>query len=744
MLIIIIMAVLTALGALGADRLKFLKDRPIAQGIWFGALAVIANTAGTDVAGLNIPVGLREAPVITAGFFFGPAAGLTAGVIAAVERALTPLWGTGTLYWHTSALITLIVAAYSAALSKWVFEGKRPPVVTAAVAAAFGEILHLALIFGLRFNHQAQALEIIYAGGIAMTSGTALAAGLSTFACGSWRGWRNNFYSTLTLAFVCFGAAFGTITVTAVQNAQKQTGSALKDAVRKLENDSDAQIGYMLHCNAVAIADNIHTTRRLSIEKMQQFAEDYDVDELNIIDREGNILATNNRKVLEYNRQRRRPGHLKLYFELLTGPRKFVKEKKFRLNRSDRETYTKYIGVPMPDGKAFLQLGYTWKRFEEQFESFFFPLLADAGFGETGYFLITDEAGRIKVSVRDYPKAVGRTLAELGFRPCDLEKPQGVMFYARISGAWCRCIRYDDIGKWRIYAVQPLAEYHAPAALTVIVAGLMLFAMCILFRLLILKFRRAQSKIDALREAEARRQEEDLALARRIQLSQLQDGIFETTAYRVNAVMTPAREVGGDFYDYFELTDGRLAVVIADVSGKGIPAAFFMMRAKAIVKSSIFRSLSPAEAAAIANQRLNHNNDAYMFVTVWMGIFDPQSGELEYVSAGHNPAMIKRVDGPAEWLETPRAMALAAFPNARYSARSVRLQPGDTLFLYTDGVTEAMNPDGQLFGAGRLMSAMTQSKPPLIPAIDAMLKEYMAGAAQADDITMITLENKKK
>ncbi|MBO4647067.1 MAG: hypothetical protein J5806_02805, partial [Lentisphaeria bacterium] len=292
MLIIIIMAVLTVLGALGADRLKFLKDRPIAQGIWFGALAVIANTAGTDVAGLNIPVGLREAPVITAGFFFGPAAGLTAGVIAAVERALTPLWGTGTLYWHTSALITLIVAAYSAALSKWVFEGKRPPVVTAAVAAAFGEILHLALIFGLRFNHQAQALEIIYAGGIAMTSGTALAAGLSSFACGSWRGWRNNFYSTLTLAFVCFGAAFGTITVTAVQNAQKQTGSALKDAVRKLENDSDAQIGYMLHCNAVAIADNIHTTRRLSIEKMQQFAEDYDVDELNIIDREGNILAT--------------------------------------------------------------------------------------------------------------------------------------------------------------------------------------------------------------------------------------------------------------------------------------------------------------------------------------------------------------------------------------------------------------------------------------------------------------------
>ena len=743
MLIIIIMAVLTALGALGADRLKFLKDRPIAQGIWFGALAVIANTAGTDVAGLNIPVGLREAPVLTAGFFFGPAAGLTAGVIAAVERALTPLWGVGLGHWQLSASITLLIAGYGAALSKWIFDDKRPPVVTAAVAAAFGAILHLSLDFRLGFSRQAQALEVIYAGVIPMTSGMALAAGLSAFACGSWRGWRNNFYSTLTLAFVCFGAAFGVITVTALQNARHLTDSALRDAVRKLENDSDTQIGYMLHCSAVTIADNIHTSRKLSIEKMQQLAEDYDVDELNIIDREGNILATNNREVLEFNRQPRRADHLKPYFELLNGTRKFVKEKQFRLNRSDRKTYTKYIGVPMPDGKAFLQLGYTWKRFEEQFESFFFPLLADAGFGETGYFLITDEAGRIKVSVRDYPKAVGRTLAELGFRPCDLEKPQGVMFYARINDAWCKCIRYEDVGKWKIYAVQPLAEYYAPAVEMVIVAGLLLFALCIIFRLLILKFRKAQRKIDALREAEVKRQEDDLALARRIQLSQLREGTCETSAYRVSAVMTPARMVGGDFYDYFEMPDGRLAVVIADVSGKGIPAAFFMMRAKSIIKSSLFHCASLADAAGMANRRLNQNNDAYMFVTAWMGIYDSQTGVLEYVSGGHNPAVIRRADGSTEWAEHPRAMALGAFPNAKYTGKTTRLQPGDTLILYTDGVTEAMDPAGSLYGADRLMSCVIQAAPPLIPAIEAKLKDFIGSAAQTDDITMLTLENRQ-
>ena len=247
-----------------------------------------------------------------------------------------------------------------------------------------------------------------------------------------------------------------------------------------------------------------------------------------------------------------------------------------------------------------------------------------------------------------------------------------------------------------------------------------------------------------MREAEARRQEEDLALARRIQLSQLREGIFETADYRVNAVMTPAREVGGDFYDYFELADGRLAIVIADVSGKGIPAAFFMIHAKAIIKSSIFRCASPAEAALMANQRLNHNNDAYMFVTVWMGIFDPQTGSLEYVSAGHNPALIKRADGSAEWAETPRAMALGAFPGAKYAGKTVSLQPGDTLFLYTDGVTEAMDPSGQLYGADRLISGITQAALPLIPAIEADLKAFIGSAAQTDDITMLTLENRKK
>ena len=145
----------------------------------------------------------------------------------------------------------------------------------------------------------------------------------------------------------------------------------------------------------------------------------------------------------------------------------------------------------------------------------------------------------------------------------------------------------------------------------------------------------------------------------------------------------------------------------------------------------------------MANQRLNHNNDAYMFVTAWIGIYDPQTGVLEYVSAGHNPALIKRADGSAEWVEHPRAMALGAFPQAKYTGKTAGLRPGDTLILYTDGVTEAMDPAGSLYGADRLMSCVSQAVPPVIPAVEADLKKYIDGAAQTDDITMITLERRE-
>jgi serine phosphatase RsbU (regulator of sigma subunit) len=732
---------LTVIFTFAAERRGYLKKRPVLLGLWFGIPAIAANFFVSDIAGLGVPVGLRDVPPLIAGFFFGPVAGIVAGVVSALGRVMMPLWGVGSAHWLRGAFVTLAVAGYAAALGKWVFDGKRPPVVTAAVAAAFGEVLHLSLDYCLGFHHLAHVLETIYAAAIPTIAGAAVTAGICAFICGSWRGWRNNFYSTLTLAFVCFGMALSVIASISLLNARKHTETALTEAVDRIEQQCDAQIGYMLHCNAVSIADYIGSTRRLSLGEMQKIADNYDVDELNVFDLDGRLVATNNRSVKAHNPVADRHGPLLPFFELLDGKRTFVKQP-FRPNRSDPKTITKYIGVRMPDGKAFLQLGYTWHRFEEEFDDFFFPMLADARFGENGYFLIVDEADRVVVPVRHHPQALGRTLGELGFRPRDLGIPAGGRFHARINGVWCRCLRYSNVGKWRLYAVLPLVEYHGPAVLDVFVSGFVLFAACLVFRLLILKFRRTQRKIDELRLAEEKRREADLDLASRIQLSQLRTDDPETAHYRVKARMTHAREVGGDFYDYYELADGRLVVTVADVSGKGVPAAFFMMKAKSTLKSCVFRADSVAEALNTANRRLHEHNDAFMFVTAWVGVFDPRNGVLEYVSAGHNPPFVRRADGRVERIDGRRSVALAAFGETRYSAAEMRLNPGDVLLLYTDGVTEAMTPAGELYGEERLAALLARARGEFIAEITSDIDEFSDGAPRADDVTILTLEIK--
>ena len=288
----------------------------------------------------------------------------------------------------------------------------------------------------------------------------------------------------------------------------------------------------------------------------------------------------------------------------------------------------------------------------------------------------------------------------------------------------------------------PLVEYHGPAVLDVFVSGFVLFAACIVFRLLILEFRRTQHKIDELREAEEKRREADLALASRIQLSQLRTDDPETAHYRIRAKMTHAKEVGGDFYDYYELADGRLVVTVADVSGKGVPAAFFMMKAKSTLKSCVFRADSVAEALETANRRLHEHNDAFMFVTAWVGVFDPKNGVLEYVSAGHNPPFVRRAEGSVERIDGRRSIALAALGETRYSAAETRLDAGDVLLLYTDGVTEAMDQAGGLYGEERLTGLLARARGELIAEITSDIDKFSDGAPRADDVTILTLEIK--
>ena len=251
-------------------------------------------------------------------------------------------------------------------------------------------------------------------------------------------------------------------------------------------------------------------------------------------------------------------------------------------------------------------------------------------------------------------------------------------------------------------------------------------------------------------EAEAR-MDAELTTAKTIQESAL-PGIFppypDIGRFDIYASMNAAKQVGGDFYDFFLIGDdcsataGKLGFVIADVSGKGVPAALFMMKAKALLRDYVGSGIELGEAVAEANRQLLDGNDAGMFVTAWVGVLDYANGHVDYVNAGHNPPLLWQ-NGGWSWLRELSGMALGLF-DFPYEALSLDCLPGDTFLLYTDGVTEAFDVNGEQYGEKRLLETAEASylmhPRRLLENVRSSVAAHEEGAEQSDDITILTLE----
>ena len=220
------------------------------------------------------------------------------------------------------------------------------------------------------------------------------------------------------------------------------------------------------------------------------------------------------------------------------------------------------------------------------------------------------------------------------------------------------------------------------------------------------------------------------------------------TEFDIYATMDPAKEVGGDFYDFFLVDDDHLAVVVADVSGKGVPAALFMVIAKTLIKNHAQNRETPAEVFTHTNAQLCEGNDAGLFVTAWMAVLEISTGKLTYVNAGHNPPLLQRAGGSYEWLKSRPGFVLAGMEGMRYRENEMELHPGDRLFLYTDGVTEATDANKELYGDDRLQAALDrQGNVPvrqLLTGIKESIDAFVGDAEQFDDITMLGLEYRER
>ena len=242
--------------------------------------------------------------------------------------------------------------------------------------------------------------------------------------------------------------------------------------------------------------------------------------------------------------------------------------------------------------------------------------------------------------------------------------------------------------------------------------------------------------------AAEKRIEQELELARTIQDSALpKEFVFPRKDFEICAVMDPAREVGGDFYDFFFVDRDRIALVIADVSGKGIPAALFMMRAKTAIRGLAEAGREPAEILERANSILCEGNDAEMFVTAWIGIADLRTGQVKCANAGHEYPALMRAVGGYELIKDKHGLALAAMDGMKYREYELQMNPGDRLFVYTDGVPEAINGSMEQYGTERMVRALDaagdSALPEVLSAVQADLAAFVGGEDQFDDITML-------
>ncbi len=246
-------------------------------------------------------------------------------------------------------------------------------------------------------------------------------------------------------------------------------------------------------------------------------------------------------------------------------------------------------------------------------------------------------------------------------------------------------------------------------------------------------------------ESQGQRMERELQQARRIQMSLLPGAYPQLAGYDFAAAYESAREIGGDLYDFIEWLDDptRVGLLIADVSGKGTAAALFMAHSRAMIRGAAQTQPGPAATLAAANVQIARDNHAMLFVSAFYAVLDAADGCLTFANAGHNVPLLRRASGEVEEVMS-RGMVLGIMDDMTYDESATALAPGDILLLYTDGITEAMDADGNLFGKARLVDAVRHASPAgardLIDAILAAVRAYVGDTPQADDLTIVTVK----
>ena len=389
------------------------------------------------------------------------------------------------------------------------------------------------------------------------------------------------------------------------------------------------------------------------------------------------------------------------------------------------------------------------ERMTSRVEDIMYVTATDWKFARTGFYLHLDPmTGLVTLPAGTHPDYLGKTAQELGIDLGALQaRKAGETFVLSIGGV-SHCARLMRSRGRLVLAALPWVDVWSWLWVSLATVAGLLTLLATWFTRMVIRMRDDADRIARLHAAVEKRRAADMRMAASIQSNALPRTFppFPEIADRLDvyAMMEPAKEVGGDFYDIRRLGATKVQITVADVSGKGVPGAMFMMRAKATLANCVNGRAELSKAVDEANRILCGGTEDGLFVTAWIAIVDFVTGRIEYVNAGHNPPLVRRADGRTEWLASADPdLPLAALPDYRFTVSKASIAAGDILFVYSDGVTEANDPVGRLYGEKPLeaviAAAGSVSAKEACLAVGMSLCGFVSGAEQSDDITMLAL-----
>ena len=799
----ILLNCLLVLGGYLADKytpvkkISYLKKQ-IIFGVLFGCLSAFASSYGVEWLGTVVNV--RDAAPLSAGLIFGAPAGIIAGCIGGLYRWFSVYWGGGVYTQLACSLATVFAGLMAAGLRKLMFDNKKPTWGYGVCIAVVCEVIHMILIFITNMDNSSRAFEFVKGATAPMMLGNSIAVGVSIilvslfsrerfFRKKTSEGIAHTFQRRLLSCIVIAYLITSTFTLI-LQNgmAKIETQEVFTVSINDVETAVREKSNHHLLKIAEQVKQEYENNPTVSLSDLTEL---YNIKEINIVNSNGLIIDSTEADVIN-NYDMNSKEQSKEFVDMLKIQDTFVQD--YSPRGKDESVWRKYAAVNLAT-EGFIQVGYDAEQFHEMLNGFVIDVTKDRHVGTGGFVAVLDE--RLSLVIDNAYK--GKHISSIGIEPSD-EMLQGKtatkLYYADVvdginDASSEHMYVFKFVEGYCLIAAMPVAEamFMRDASMltsifmqVIIFATLFVFIYILIKRVIINNLQRINETLGRITKGDlnvtvdvrsskefsslsddinstvttlkryiaeaAARIDKELEYAKQIQLSALPKNFPENEDFEICAQMIAAKEVGGDFYDFYKLNDTTVAFLAADVSGKGIPAAMFMMTAKTIIKDLAERGMPVNEIFTKANEKLCENNESGMFVTAWMGILDLTTGKMQFANAGHNPPLLKRVNGDFEYLKTRAGFVLAGMEGVRYRVGELTIFPGDRLFLYTDGVPEATNIENQLYGEDRLLAFMNRNAlteaTEFLPALKANIDEFVGEAPQFDDITMLMFDYKPK